>query len=157
MNESPTGQVPDVQILHRPRKGVRLIGIHRLFSSVVTFTVDLTGILEAFSRLALEALNRRMAARMAGNYDEEQAWAIRYAQYIAAHENLRKLIRSLELVLKSISATIQALKLRQLQSSRRQSPNAQFVDGIVASVPVPPTNMLFSAGTYYSAACLEGR
>ena len=124
-----------------------LIGIHRVFRSVVTFAADLTGLLDALSKLAVEALNRRIAARMAGNYDEEQAWALRCAQYLAAHENLRKLIRSLELVMKSIVATIQAMKLRQLQSSRRQSPNAQFVDGLVASVPVPPTNMLFTAGT----------
>lgn len=100
----------------------------------------MTKLLEAFSKLALEALNRGFAARLAGNRSEEQAWALRYAQYIAAHEQLRKLIRSLNLVLTALISTIKAMKLKQLQSCRRQSANAQFVDGLVASVPVPPTH-----------------
>lgn len=106
----------------------------------------MTKLLEAFSKLALEALNRGLAARLAGNCSEEQAWAQRYAQYIAAHRQLRKLIRSLKFVLTALISTIQAMKLRQLQSSRRQSPNAQFVDGLVASVPVPPTHSVFAMG-----------
>lgn len=115
-----------------------------MVGSVFSHTVDLSMILDAISRLALEALNKRIAARMAGNYEDEQAWAEYYAQYAAAQANLRKLIRSMKLVLTAMLATVQAMKLRQFQSSQRQSPNAQFVDGLVASVPVPPTNMLFA-------------
>lgn len=113
----------------------------------MTLTFDMTKLLEAFSKLALEALNRGFAARLAGNRSEEQAWALKYAQYIAAHEQLRKLIRSLNLVLTALISTIKAMTLKQLQSCRRQSANAQFVDGLVASVPVPPTHFVFAMGT----------
>ena len=143
----PHGQVPVVSLFPHDMEGVNAISINRLLGHVATLTFDMSRLLEAFSKLALDALNRGLAARMAGNYTEEQEWAQRCVQYAAAHALLRRMMRSLELVMLSLRSTIKALKLKQLRSCRRQSPNAQFVDGLVASVPVPPTHFDFAMGS----------
>lgn len=109
---------------------------------VVKLTFSLVAIEEAISKLAAEALNRQLAARMADDDAEEQEWERRYQQYVAAHAQLRRLIRCLMRILVAVLSSIRSSLLRRLNSSRRQSANDPFVDGMVASIPVPPTRML---------------
>lgn len=109
---------------------------------VVTLNFNLAAIEEVISKLAVEALNRQLAARLANDYAEEQEWERQYQQYVAAHAQLRRLIRSLMRILVAVLSSIRSSLLRRLSSVRRQSASDQFVDGMVTSIPVPPTRML---------------
>ena len=109
---------------------------------VVTLNFNLAAIEEVISMLAVEALNRQLAARLANDYAEEQEWERQYQQYVAAHAQLRRLIRSLMRILVAVLSSIRSSLLRRLSSVRRQSASDQFVDGMVTSIPVPPTRML---------------
>ena len=79
---------------------------------------------------------------LANDYAEEQEWERQYQQYVAAHAQLRRLIRSLMRILVAVLSSIRSSLLRRLSSVRRQSASDQFVDGMVTSIPVPPTRML---------------
>ena len=97
---------------------------------------------EFFKNLELEAFNKKLAARMANDFAEQQEWEQRYQLYVAAHDQLRKLIRSLVRMIVAVFVSLRASLMKRLSSVRRQSPSDQFVDGMVASIPVPPTMKL---------------
>jgi len=111
----------------------------------MTFSLNLSGLQEVLNRLIAEQMTERLAAMFADGYDPEASQAEQDALRAEAQENMRRFIRSIKTVIGAILITLRALALNRLRGSRRQSPSDLFVDGLVASIPVPPTTILSCA------------
>lgn len=65
------------------------------------------------------------------------SWDVDFYSYI---RNLKKRMkRYIKKVLAAMKSSVLALKQRLFNIASRQSANAQYVDGLVASIPIPPT------------------
>lgn len=122
-----------------------LIEIKRRKGLSMTFSLNLSGLQEVLNRLIAEQMTERLAAMFADGYDPEASQAEQDALRAEAQENMRRFIRSIKTVIGAILITLRALALNRLRGSRRQSPSDLFVDGLVASIPVPPTTILSCA------------
>ena len=111
----------------------------------MTLTLNLSGLHAVLNRLIVEEMNRRLAVRRTGESCPESTLEDKNAIQAAAQEEMRRFIRSIKKVIGAILIALRALMLSRLRGSRRQSPTDQFVDGLVASIPVPPTTMLSCA------------
>ncbi len=115
----------------------------------MVFTLNLSGLQATLNRLMVEEMNRRLAARIAARLAAENCpestLEEKNAFDAAAQEEMRRFIRSIKKVIGAILTALRVLALNRLRGSRRQSPTDQSVDGLVASVPVPPTTILSCA------------
>lgn len=111
----------------------------------MTFSLNLSGLQEVLNRLIAEQMTKRLAAKYADDYDPEASQAEQDALRAEAQENMCRFIRSIKAAIGAILITLRALALNRLRASRRQSPSDLSVDGLVASIPVPPTALLSCA------------